>query len=156
MICTFIDLDIIIFTKMAMQHRKLTEEEANKLFQTTFLLISQQNLAEKQKYLKNKSTPHSLPQDLSYLSPKKTEPTDHRPTNPELTPLNLVNDPEKLQEKVMQKTSHKFSTDKEESFNEGNEVFLSSPSCLNERDQISNDLCAEMMSPHKAPLRISQ
>ena len=32
MICTFIDLDIIIFTKMAMQHRKLTEEEANKLF----------------------------------------------------------------------------------------------------------------------------
>lgn len=73
MICTFIDLDIIIFTKMSTGHRKLTEEEANLLFETTFLMISQQNQAEKQKNLKNKCAPHSQSLDFSCKSPKKTE-----------------------------------------------------------------------------------
>lgn len=72
MICTFIDPHIINFTKMSTGHRKLTEEEANLLFETTFLMISQQNLAEKQKYLKNKSSPHSKSLDLSSVSPRKS------------------------------------------------------------------------------------
>lgn len=57
---------------MSLEHRKLTEEEANLLFETTFLMISQQNLAEKQKNLKNKSPHHTLSQDHSLLPRKKS------------------------------------------------------------------------------------
>ena len=57
---------------MSTEHRKLTEEEANLLFETTFLMISQQNLAEKQKNLKNKCTTHPHSLDLSFKSPKKS------------------------------------------------------------------------------------
>lgn len=57
---------------MSIEHRKLTEEEANLLFETTFLMISQQNLAEKQKNHKNKYTHHTHTQDLPLHSRKKS------------------------------------------------------------------------------------
>lgn len=57
---------------MSIEHRKLTEEEANLLFETTFLMISQQNLAEKQKNLKNKYTHHTHTEDMSLLPRKKS------------------------------------------------------------------------------------
>ena len=66
MICTFIVLNIINFTKMSSQMRKLSEEDANLLFESTFLAMAQQNITEKQKNMKNKyrALPNSLLQDL--------------------------------------------------------------------------------------------
>lgn len=57
---------------MSIEHRKLTEEEANLLFETTFLMISQQNLAEKQKNLKNKYAHHTHTEGQSLLPRKKS------------------------------------------------------------------------------------
>ncbi len=57
---------------MSIENRKLTEEEANLLFETTFLMISQQNLAEKQKNLKNKCTHPTPAEGLSPNSRKKS------------------------------------------------------------------------------------
>lgn len=57
---------------MSIEHRKLTEEEANLLFETTFLMISQQNLAEKQKNLKNKYTLHNHTECQNLHSRKKS------------------------------------------------------------------------------------
>jgi hypothetical protein len=51
---------------MSIEHRKLTEHEANQLFEATFLMISQQNLADKQKNLKNNSGSYPQSSDLSY------------------------------------------------------------------------------------------
>jgi hypothetical protein len=114
----------MIVSKIGMEHRKLTEEEASRLFETTFLLISQQNQAEKQLGLKNQPSPltHSL--DLSYNSPIKKEIFEPRHQTPELLPLSRSVNPENSPERQLSKASSKWSLEKSSSYSEGMDLQL--------------------------------
>ena len=94
-----------------MESRALTKEEADKLFEETFLRLHRENHAEKQTNKANTTRHHSYSLDLTNNSPHKHSPHPqhtHKSFTPEISPLNYEHNPEKL----VLKTTHKFSTDK--------------------------------------------
>lgn len=128
------------FSKMATERARLSDQEANLLFESTFLAIMQQNLLEKQKNMKNKGN--------ALRNSPRADPHPHIPNcstqalrqTQELCAGFLIMDLYKNREKVMTDTSHKFSTDKEESCNEAHSLSPVSSLKLTEKDWNSDPL----------------
>jgi hypothetical protein len=116
MICLFYWRAYNNFAKIVMLHRELTEEEANQLFQSALLLISQQNQAEKQRTSKARTAPSPSLLALSPRSPPRPKRRDSHHHSPE--PLLLDSHLDLSPPKPIQLTTHKFPSEKSDSLAE--------------------------------------
>jgi hypothetical protein len=82
------------------------------------LLISQQNIAEKQRIHKKSASPHSHSLDLSNNSPQKHEITQKRHKINELVAVSCFTNPENSPEKLQADIHNKWSFEKSSSNSE--------------------------------------